>query len=203
MQLNPKRALIVSDLTGEISEHLQSLGAVVTRRDPQTFNEEQPHKDAEYDIIIDCGSIATVNDLPAALIHYHRALAAGGNFFGSIIGAGSLPQLRRSMLASNPDRPAPRIHPMIDSATASALLSRAGFSRQVVGGQPLRVSYRSLTQLVCDLRDQGLSNALSDIAAPLGKAELQRAQTAFLGESDEHSRVTETFEILSMAAWKN
>lgn len=203
MQLTPKNVLLVGDHTGAIGEFLQKSGVDVKQSDPRNFDEELPHGTEIYDTIIDCGTIATVNDLPAALIHYHRALSQGGHLFISLIGAGSVPQLRAAMLASEPDRAAPHIHPMIDSVTASALLSRAGFTRQVVSTYPLQVSYRSLGQLVSDLRDQGLGNALTTIADPLGKTAMRRAEQAFLANADQRQRVTETFNILSLTGWKS
>ncbi|HCC27433.1 MAG TPA: methyltransferase, partial [Erythrobacter sp.] len=78
-----------------------------------------------------------VNDLPGALLHLRNALADDGLMIASFPGAGSLPHLRRAMLAAEPDRPAARMHPLIDNQAAAGLLQRALFKRQVVDSHTL------------------------------------------------------------------
>ena len=121
----------------------------------------------------------------------------------SLIGAGSLANLRRAMIAAEPDRPAARMHPLVDNAAASALMQRALFKRQVVDSRSLEVAFRSLDRLVSDLRDQGLTSSLTNAAPPLGKAARDNARTAFLTAKNDQDRVLETFEILTLTGWKD
>ena len=121
----------------------------------------------------------------------------------SLIGAGSLSNLRRATIAAEPDRPAARMHPLVDNAAASALMQRALFKRQVVDSRSLEVAYRSLDRLVSDLRDQGLTSSLASPAPPLGKAALERARASFLTARNDQNRVLETFEILTLTGWKD
>ncbi len=139
-----------------------------------------------------------VNDLPGALIHLRNALAPGGLVIAHFIGGQSLPALRAAMLAAEPDRPAARIHPLVDPRAAPALLQRAGWKDPVVDTHALAVRYSSLDRLVADLRDQGLGNALAKPAAPLGKAALARARAAFAARAEADGKVTETFEIVTL-----
>jgi len=195
----PGKALVIGDWTGALAAQLERQGAEVTRADPSTFDEERPFPDAGFDLIASLGTLDTVNDLPGALIHIREALAPGGRAIASFVGAGSLANLRRAMLAADADRPAARLHPMVDIRAAAALLQRAGWAEPVADSRALSVSYRSLDRLVSDLRDQGLGNVLASAAPPLGKAALERARVAFLEGAGPDGRVVESFEILTLS----
>lgn len=164
----------------------------------QAFNPEAPYPASGYDFIGALGQFDAVNDLPGALIHIRNALAPGGLAIVSFIGGQSLGRLRSAMLAAEPDRPAARIHPMVDPRAAPGLLQRAGWKDPVVDTHTLRVRYSSLDRLVRDLRDQGLGRALADPGPPLSKAALERARAAFLDDAEDDGKVTETFEIVTL-----
>lgn len=195
----PRRALVIGDWTGELAGWLRRQGSDTTEADPaEGLDEERPYPLAGFDFIASVGTLGTVNDLPGALIHVRRALAPGGRAIASFAGAGSLPALRRIMLAADGERPAARIHPMVDVRTGAQLLQRAGWGDPVADSRSLTVAYRSLDRLVADLRAQGLGNVLAS-PAPLAKAALERAREAFAAEADEQGRVIETFEILTLS----
>jgi len=196
----PKRALVIGDWTGDLAKRLGRDGAEVERVEPgEGFDEERPLPFEGFDLIASAATLDTVNDLPGALIHIRRALAPGGRAIASFAGAGSLPVLRRIMLAADGERPAPRLHPMVDVRAGAQLLQRAGWADPVADGRTLAVAYRSLERLVADLRAQGLGNVLASPGPPLGKAGLERARAAFAQEADEHGRVVERFEILTLS----
>jgi hypothetical protein len=102
------------------------------------------------------------------------------------------------MLAAEPDRPAARIHPMVDARAAPQLLQRAGWKDPVVDTHTLTVRYSNLDRLVADLRDQGLGNALARPGPPLGKAALARARAAFAERADDDGKTAENFEIVTL-----
>lgn len=164
---------------------------------------ERPLPLANQDLIVSFGELDTVNDLPGALLHLRGALAPGGLLLASVVGAGSLARLRAALLAADSDRPAARLHPQLDTRAASALLQRAGFARQVVDQHRLTVRYAGLARLVADLRDQGLGSALADRAPPLGRAAWARAEAAFTAARDDDGKTSETFEIVTLTAWKD
>jgi hypothetical protein len=192
-----------------IDEMRQDLAerAAFMRLDPQhrldlNRDEERPIPGGPFDLITSIARLDTVNDLPGALLHLCNALAPGGLMIAQMIGAGSLPMLRQIMLAADAERPAARIHPQVDNRAASALLERAGFARQVVDSVTLRASYRSLDRLIADLREQGLGSVLLSPAPYVGRAGLARAHEAFEKLKDNEGRVTETFEVLTLTAWR-
>lgn len=195
----PQRALVIGDWTGALAGWLHGQGSEVTEAEAAAgFDEEAPYPFEGFDLVASVASLDTVNDLPGALIHVRRALAPGGRALVSFAGAGSLPTLRRIMLAADGERPAARIHPMVDVRSGAQLLQRAGWADPVADSRTLTVAYRSLERLVADLRAQGLGNVLAQ-HAPLSRAGLERARQAFAAEADEQGRVVETFEILTLS----
>jgi len=196
----PKRALVVGDWTGTLGAALRERGAEVTEAEPaEGFDEEHPYPFSGFDLVASIGTLDAVNDLPGALIHIRRVLAPGGVAIASFVGAGSLSVLRRIMLAADGERPAARLHPMVDVRAGAQLLQRAGWADPVADSRTLTVAYRSLERLVADLRTQGLGNVLASVAPRLGKAGLDRARAAFAVEADERGRVVETFEIVTLS----
>ena len=204
-----RRALVLGDRSGELSAALEARGSEVVRADPapgageQALDEEAPYP-AEmvgggFDLVASLALLDTVNDLPGALIHMRRALAPGALAIASFIGAGSLAGLRQVMLAADADRPAARLHPMIDVRAGAQLMQRAGFADPVADSRCVSVAYRSLERLVRDLRAQGLGNVLASPAAPVGKAARERAREAFAGLADAQGRVVERFEIVTLS----
>ncbi|RNJ62962.1 MAG: methyltransferase domain-containing protein [Porphyrobacter sp. IPPAS B-1204] len=191
-----RRALVLGDWTGELARALAEQGRSVDT--PQALDPETPFPSGGYDLIVVMGVLDAVNDLPGALIHLRAALVPGGLVMAHFIGGQSLPALRAAMLAAEPDRPAARIHPLVDPRAAPGLLQRAGWKDPVVDTHALTVRYAALDRLVADLRDQGLGNALAKPAAPLGKAALARARAAFAARADAEGKTPETFEIVTL-----
>ena len=200
----PKCSLVIGDASFRLNQHIDPSQASVMDADIVGYFDhldidlEHPLPHGPYDFIACLGLLDTVNDLPGALIHIRKALVPGGRTIASFIGAGSLPALRRIMLAADGERPAARIHPMVDVRAGAQLLQRAGFADPVADSRTLSVAYRSFDRLVADLRAQGLGNVLAP-HAPLGKAGLERAREEFASEADERGRVVETFEILTLS----
>lgn len=198
LRQEPGTALVVGDWTGALAAALTERGHDVTSRGVDTLDEEQPYPQAGFDVIASLGTLDTVNDLPGALIHLREALAPGGRVIAQFLGAGGLANLRAAMLAADGERPAARMHPMVDVRWAAQLLQRARWSDPVVDSRTIRVSYRSLDRLLADLRDQGLGSVLASPAPPLTRTGLDRARSAFLEAAGPDGRVTENFEILTL-----
>ncbi len=201
----PSRSLVIGDWTGTLADELERRGTEAIAADPApgpgeaAIDEERPLPHGRFDLIVSLALLDTVNDLPGALIHLRNALSPGGLAIASFIGAGSLPVLRAAMLAADGERPAARLHPMIDVRAGAELIQRAGWTRPVVDGHALDVRYGMLERLVQDLRDQGLSNVLASRAPPLDRAGWRQAQAAFKERAESDGKVTETFEIVTLS----
>lgn len=192
----PARALLIGGVPEALTAYFAQGGTEVVT--DLTANPAEPLAGGPFDFIGVLGQLDAVNDLPGALIHLRNALTPGGLVIASFIGGQSLPALRAAMMAAEPDRPAARLHPMVDARAAPGLLQRAGWKDPVVDTHMLSVRYPSLDKLVSDLRDQGLGNALGRPAAPLGKAALARARDAFAARAEADGKTTETFEIVTL-----
>lgn len=190
----PARALIVGDWTGRLAEHLHSTGCAVESADPAAgFAEEQPYPTHDHELIVSLGTLDTVNDLPGALIHIRQALAPGGLALASFAGAGSLPALREAMLAADGERPAPRLHPMVDVRAAGQLMQRAGWADPVADSRTLEVRFSSFAALIADLRAQGLGNVLARSGPPLTRSQRAIAEACFAAPR------VECFELLTLS----
>lgn len=205
----PKRSLVIGDTSLRLGNYLDPSGASVVLADIAGYFDhfeidlEQPLPHGPFDFIACIGLLDTVNDLPGALLHIREALAPGGRAIASFLGAGSVANLRSAMLAADADRPAARVHPMVDIRGAAQLLQRAGWAEPVADSRTLRVAYRSFDRLIADLRDQGLGNVLASPAPPLGKAAVERARAAFLKAAGPDGRVIESFEIITLSGRKS
>ncbi len=200
MRHEAQDALVLGDPSGLAAQALRARVARVETASPILIDEEAVIP-GSHDMVVSLGLLDTINDVPGALLHLRRALAPEGLAIAAFVGAGSLANLRRALLAAEPERPAARMHPMIDVRSAAALMQRAGFKRQVVDSFSLRVRYGSLSRLIADLRDQGMTNALSSAPPPLTRTGLARAEASFLAMAEADGKVTETFEILTLTGW--
>ncbi len=202
----PARALLIGDTTGALAAFLAPTCEVI-RADPAggpgllALDEERPCNVGPFDLIASLGTLDTVNDLPGALIHLRAALGAGGLLIATFMAAGSLPVLRSAMLAADGDRPAPRLHPMVDVRAGGQLLQRAGLANPVADARGLDVSFRSLAVLIADLRAQGLTNVLARPGPPLSRHQYAAAKAHFVKAGDGQ-RTTEHFEILTLSGWR-
>ncbi len=193
----PARALLIGERTGALAAHLRTTGCHVTEAEPAWgFAEEAPFPEAGFDLIVSLGTHDTVNDLPGGLIHIRSALAPGGLAMASFMGAGSLPALRAAMLEADAERPAPRLHPMVDVRAGGQLLQRAGWSDPVIDSRSLDVRFSSFASLLADLRAQGLSNVLAQHGPALTRAARARAEASFAAPR------VERFEILTLSGWR-
>lgn len=197
----PKRVLLVGDVGGKLAASLPFGTDIVTVEPARGFVEERPYPDGDFDLIASLGTLDTVNDLPGALVHIRNALAKGGLLIASFLSAGSLPKLRDALLVSDGERPAARVHPMVDVRAGAQLLQRTGFADPVADSRHLDVGFRSLSRAVQDLREQGLTNVLSDSPPNLSKSGLICATEAFTAAGHE-GRTVERFEIITLSGWR-
>lgn len=186
-------------------------GASVTRCDAgavfaaraggvQANEDRLPFAAGSFDLVISAGVLDTVNDLPGALTLARRALRPDGLFLAAFCGAGTLATLRSVLRAAERDRPAARVHPMVDVRSAGDLLMRAGFALPVADLESLTVRYGDLGGLLRDLRGMGASNILRDRTA-LRRDTLARAADLFAARADPDGKTAERFDIVYLTGW--
>lgn len=205
------RALDLGCLDGRVGATLRARGIETVSADPgfrfahassgvQCDEDRLPFADGSFDLVIACGGLDQVNDLPGALLLIRRVLKPDGLFLGAFVGAGSLARLRGALLGAE-DRAVARIHPQIDVRSAGDLLARAGFALPVADGERVTVRYGSVFPLLADLRGMAAASLLAGPVTPLARAALAGAAELFLRGADSGGKAGETFEIVHLLGW--
>jgi len=179
-------------------------GALFAGNGVQCDEDRLPFEPATFDLIVSAGVLDSVNDLPGALIQCRRALKPDGLFLAGFVGAGSLPFLKRALLAADEAAGGgipQRIHPAIDVRAAGDLLTRAGFVLHVADGESLDVGYGDPFRLMSDLRGMAATNMLAGQNLPLTRGRLAHLARAFEQAAGADGRLRERFELVFMTGW--
>lgn len=158
------------------------------------------------DLAVSVLSLQEENDIPGLLVQIRRALKPDGLFLGVMAGAGTLAELRDSLLAAETELAggaSPRVAPFTDVRDAGALLQRAGFALPVADVEPVTARYDTMFHLMADLRAMGVSNALlARSRRPVGRAFFARAAQIYAERfADPDGRVRATFSLLWLSGW--
>ncbi|MDX2074248.1 MAG: methyltransferase domain-containing protein [Alphaproteobacteria bacterium] len=160
-----------------------------------------------FDLVMACGSLHWVNDLPGVLIQIQRALKPDGLFLAMLPGGETLAELRSSFEAAEMEMKggiSPRVSPFVDIRDAGALLQRAGFALPVVDSERLELHYAHPLKLLHELRAMGQANALLASQKTFTPCSLmmKMAEHYMQHFEAEEGRVRATFELLTLTAWK-
>ncbi|TGQ50203.1 methyltransferase domain-containing protein, partial [Mesorhizobium sp. M4B.F.Ca.ET.211.01.1.1] len=87
--------------------------------------ETVPFEAESLDLIVSLLSLQAMNDIPGVLAQIRRALRPDGLFLGALAGAGTLAEMRESLLAAETELhggASPRVLPFTDVRDADAQL---------------------------------------------------------------------------------
>ena len=213
VQRDLPEALVIGCPDSSARTALEAMGKRVVCADPgfapakaqggvQADEDALPFADDSFDLVIACGTLDSVNDLPGALILMRRILRPDGLMLAAFTGAGTLPRLRASLMTGEGDRPGQHIHPQVDVRAAGDLLSRAGFAMPVADSETLSVRYGDILRLMHDLRGMGASNVLTSHPPALRRDALMGAAQHFAAAADPDGRTAEQMTILYLSGWK-
>ena len=165
-----------------------------------------PFAAQSLDLVVSGLTLQTVDDLPGVLIQIRRALKPDGLFLAALAGGDTLKELRESFAIAETELTgglSPRVIPFLDVRDLGGLLQRAGFALPVTDSERLTVRYRSMLDLVADLRAMGASNPLLERSRkPIRRDLLMRTAEIYAERfSDPDGRIRATFQILSASAW--
>ena len=168
--------------------------------------EHLPLEPESVDLLVSLLALQDANDIPGALIQIRRALRPDGLFLGAFSGAGTLVELRESLLAAETEilgGASPRVIPFTDVRDAGGLLQRAGFALPVTDVETVTVRYDTMFGLIRDLRAMGATNALMARSRRPGTRRLfQRAAEIYAERfSDADGRIRATFSFIWMSGW--
>lgn len=158
--------------------------------------------EGRYDLVVAIGTLDTVNDLPIAFQIIRRAMTADACLIGAMAGGEVFPALRAALIEGEraSGRVIGRTHPRIDGATLTALLAAAGFNQPVVDIDRVTLRYKSLADLVRDLRAMGATNQMESTRIPLSRIAWAKSAAAFEAGAVD-GRTSETLEILHFLGW--
>jgi len=165
-----------------------------------------PLEPGSIDLAVSLLSLQDENDIPGMLIQIRRALKPDGLFLGAMAGAGTLAELRESLLAAEAELTggaSPRVLPFTDVREVGALLQRAGFALPVADVETVTVRYATMFDLMADLRAMGATNPLSGRSRRPATRELFARAAAIYAErfSDPDGRIRATFSFIWMSGW--
>lgn len=169
--------------------------------------EALPFGDETLNLVLDTLGLHAVNDLPGLLVQVRRALKPDGLFIGTLFGGETLKELRGCLMEAEIEVRGgygPRIAPFAEAPDLIDLLRRTGFNMPVVDSDRVTVSYDNPVALMRDLRSLGEGNVLIDRPRKgLNRAILMRASQLYAERfTDAEGRITATFEIITLSAWK-
>lgn len=168
--------------------------------------ETVPLEPEGLDLAVSLLALHEANDIPGVLAQIRRSLKPDGLFLAAFPGAGTLAELRESLLAAETELSGgagPRVMPFTDVRDAGALLQRAGFALPVADVESLTVRYDHLFALIGDLRAMGATNTL--LARPRRtppRALFTRAARIYAERfSDPDGRIRATFSLIWLSGW--
>ena len=191
---------------GEYASHIEVVdpGALFAAAANGTPVEEDRHDFgiAGFDLCVALGTLDTVNDLAPALHNIRRALRPDAPLIGAFVGGNSLPALRAALIDADraSGRAVARTHPRIEAPTFAGLLAAAGFAMPVVDIDRVRLRYRTLADLVRDLRAMAATGLLADRPPALTKTVAQHAAKAFVATGDG-DRTEEIIDLVHFIGW--
>lgn len=145
------------------------------------------------------------DDVPGMLVQIRRALAADGLFMGTLLGDGTLAELRDSLMQAELELTggaSARVDPFIDVRQAGALVMRAGFALPVADAETVSARYPSMSALIADLRAMGATSALTQPGKAPHRRLFERAEQIYRDQyGDDEGRVRATFNLVHVAGW--
>ena len=168
--------------------------------------ETVPFEAESLDLVVSLLSLQAMNDIPGVLAQIRRALRPDGLFLAAFAGAGTLAELRESLLAAETELyggASPRVLPFTDVRDAGGLLQRAGLALPVADVETVTVRYDTLFGLAADLRAMGETSPLVDRSRRPGTRQLFARAAEIYAErfSDPDGRVRAIFSIVWMSGW--
>lgn len=163
----------------------------------------EPHS---ADLMISPLALHITNDTPGVMVQMRRALKPDGLLLAATPGAGTLGELRESLLAAESEVTGganARIHPFADIRDYGALLQRAGFALPVTDIEDVVVRYSDMFSLLRDLRAMGMTSVLTGRSRqPLVRTVLLRAAEIYAERfSDPDGRIRASFPIIHLSGW--
>jgi SAM-dependent methyltransferase len=189
--------------TDAVRHVLAESGKVGTIADVVVDEEALPFASGSLDLVVSALALQFINDLPGTLVQIRRALRPDGLFMAALIGGDRLREAFAQAESEIEGGASPRVAPFADVRELGGLLQRAGFALPVVDSDRLTVRYKTVLDLMRDLRRMGATNVLAERR----RTSLKRTTLFRLAEiyaerfADVDGRLRATFEIAWLSGW--
>lgn len=200
MKRYKKTRLIVLDLSEQMLARALVHGSLLRRPEPVCADIEQlPFRANSFDLVFSNLTLQWCNDLPMTLQGLLRVLKPGGLLMFTTFGPDTLKELRACWHQLDN---AVHVNQFTDMHDVGDALLQAGFVDPVMEAETITVQYRTIDQLMADLRAIGANataqGGRSGLTTPSMLASLRQAYDAY--RVDE--LLPASYEVVYGHAWK-
>ena len=175
------------------------LSQSVTPRKVCAEPEKLPFLSGTVDLLISNLLWHWMDDNWLGLQEWHRVLKPGGLLLFSTLGPDTLSELQNSFAQVDTH---PHVHPFHDMHDIGDALLAAQFVEPVMDSEHLHLTYASISRLIQDLRDTGVTNAAQGRCRGLyGKNNWRRMLNHYQNFHSKDQRLLATFEIVYGLGW--
>lgn len=205
------RCLCIGPNASDIARALRECSGVteVVTLCEQGFPDDEilPSTDGVFDLVVILNCLHETNDTPGILIQLAKRLQPDGLLLATMMGTGTLAQLRDSLIHAETRLTAgaaARVLPFADIRDTGALLQRCGFALPVSDSDQVVVRYKSPLGLMRDLRAMGATNTLIERSRrPLRRDVLAECMRHYAeNHADADGKIRATFNIIWMSGWR-
>ena len=188
------KGVIKMDLSG----HIRGVGVVGDE-------EALPFAQKSFGLVVSFLGLHRVNDIEGVLRGFWEVLSEGV-FLGATFGAGTLWELQEVLVRTEQELHggvSPRVLPFRDVRDFGNLLQAVGFARSVADRKRFLVRYKTVRELIEDLRKMGETNVLRARRDRfVGRKFFERAQEIYEEQFSCSGQLEATFDIVYLAGWK-
>jgi SAM-dependent methyltransferase len=193
----------------DLAPEMAATARVTNNLDTIAADEEWlPFAPESFDLVVSNLCLHWVNDLPGALAQIRRTLRPDGLFLAAMFGAGTLDQLRETLMTAEIEvegGASPRVSPFAEVRGAGDLLARAGFALPVADRDTLTISFESALHLMRDLSAMGEAGTAHERRKNFTRRatlmEAARHYPTASGNAGTEGRIDATFEVIWLAGW--
>lgn len=168
--------------------------------------ERVPALKESANLVVSLMSMHGFNDLPGFLCQIRNVLKPDGLFVAALPAAGTLQELRESLLSAEAELTGgahPRVFPFADVRQLGGLLQQAGFALPVADQEDIVVRYDTMFDLIRDLRAMGATNTLMQRSRSFAGRDLFKRAAEIYSDrfSDDDGRVRATISVAWLSGW--
>ncbi|RTZ67225.1 MAG: malonyl-[acyl-carrier protein] O-methyltransferase BioC [Aquificaceae bacterium] len=197
----PKAQIVALDLSFNMLKKTKKQGGWLGKK-PQCIcadAEKLPLKDNTIDLLISSLMLQWSNDLNTTFSGFKQVIAPNGLLMFTTFGPDTLREIRESWAKVDNQ---PHTSQFIDMHDIGDALLQAGFSNPVMDMEMITTTYKSVRELMTDIKNIGASNATAGRRKGLmGKQRLANFEAAYEDFKNDDGLYPATWEVIYGHAW--